>query len=76
MRLVLGQTGTVLYADFEEKLIAKLPGQMNKKKMKEAVKAHAEYLLEDLEPRLKISLENVVNRDPEEINEILARTRA
>ena len=73
--VVLSPKGSIVYYDDEEKTIAIFPGRMSQKKMREAVKAHVELQLNDLEPDLSFPLENVVTRDKGEIEGLFARAR-
>ncbi len=71
----MSRSGKILYFDSDEKLIAKLAGRISLKKVKEAMKAHVEYMLKDLEPGLVIPLENVEFRESKEIDEIASKSK-
>jgi hypothetical protein len=74
--LVLGPDGAILLYTDEEKTIAKFPGRMSLKKMKEAVKAYVELELRDEEPMVSVPLENVTILDMGEIERIIASMRS
>ena len=65
----MSEAGKILYHDSEEKLIAKVPGRISMKKVREAVKAHLELELKDLEPGLIIPFENASYRDQVEVRD-------
>jgi len=73
--LALDPQGNLLLDDDEEKTIARFPGRMSRRKMKGAVQSFVELELRGREPNLRIPLENVVARRPEDIDRILGKAR-
>ncbi|MDE1852146.1 MAG: hypothetical protein KGI38_00145 [Thaumarchaeota archaeon] len=72
--LVLDPHGEIALDDDQEKTIAKFPGRLTARKMRESVRSFVQYELRSKEPDLRIPLRNVVPRSPEEIDGILGKS--